>query len=531
MQPTAPAPNRQRLFLASFLLLIASGMGFSARAAVLGIWGAQFGFTKADLGVITGFGLTGFGLTVILFSLLVERWGYGVLLTLTFACHILSAAVSLMAAPVFHAFGKEAAFWCLSAGMTLFALGNSAGESAINPLVAALYPEGKTNRLNMLHAGYPAGLILGAFQGVLLQGWSWEVILLAYLAPTLAYGLMMFRQGFPASQARQHNLSLKTMFTEFTSPVLLALLALMALVGFVELGTDSWISSITGNLLANPTRGLYLFIWTSSVMFVLRFCAGPIVKRISPLGLLSASACFGAVGLVLLEEAGQGFNWGGVLAAAWVAATIYGVGKTFYWGTMLGVVAERFPRGGALTLGAVGCVGTLSGGLLGGPVIGFIQDYFASQHLRESSPASYQTYRAETDNRLLLVFRNTGLDGSKVAVLQDDGRQLEKDLDILRQSGKSDAHLESLRAWWERARLEANRDREPVAAATLRGSRMALKCTAIVPAIMALGYLLLALYFRSKGGYAAVRLETSTMADPIQLELKATTDKHSAAEP
>lgn len=516
MQPANAALNRQRLFLASFILLIASGVGFSARAAVLGIWGAEFGFTKADLGVITGFGLTGFGLTVIFFSVLVERWGYGVLLALTFGCHVLSAVVSLLAAPMFHALGKDAAFWCLSTGMTLFALGNAAGESSINPLVAALYPEGKTHRLNMLHAGYPAGLILGAFQGVLLQGHSWQVILLVYLVPTLAYGLMMFRQMFPASQARQHQLTLKQMFAEFLSPVLLILLALMALVGFVELGTDSWISNITGNLLANPTRGLYLFIWTSSVMFVLRFCAGPIVKRISPLGLLSVSACFGAVGLVLLSEAGRQFNWGGALLAATVAATIYGIGKTFYWGTMLGVVSERFPRGGALTLGAVGCVGTLSGGLLGGPVIGFIQDYFASQHLQATAPASYQTYRSDTENRLLLVFRNTGLDGSKVAVLNDDGRQLEKDLALLRQSGKTDAHLESLQAWWQTARLEANRDREPLTAATLGGSRMALRCTAIVPAVMALGYLLLALYFKSKGGYTAVQLERAATPQPVQ---------------
>jgi len=516
MQPASAAPNRQRLFLASFILLIACGVGFSARAAVLGRWGAEFGFTKAELGVITGFGLTGFGLTVILFSVLVERWGYGVLLALTFSCHVLSAVVSLMAAPMFHAFGKDAAFWCLSTGMTLFALGNAAGESAINPLVAALHPEGKTHRLNMLHAGYPAGLILGAFQGVLLQGWSWQVILLTYLVPTLAYGLMMFRQGFPASQARQHQLTLKMMFTEFASPVLLILLALMALVGFVELGTDSWISSITGNLLADPTRGLYLFIWTSTVMFVLRFCAGPIVKRISPPGLLAVSACFGAAGLLLLGESGSGFNWGGALLASCMSPTIYGLGKTFYWGTMLGVLSERFPRGGALTLGAVGCVGTLSGGLLGGPVIGFIQDYYASQDLRERAPATYRMYQSEAENRLLLVFHNTGLDGSKVAVLQDDGRQLEKDLAIVAQSGKTDAHLESLGSWWQTARPEANRDRGPVTVATLRGSRMALKCTAIVPAVMVLGYLLLALYFRAKGGYAAVQLQGVAMAERVQ---------------
>ncbi len=45
---------------------------------------------------------------------------------------------------------------------------------------------------------------------------------------------------------------------------MISLLLLMAMVGFVELGTDSWISNITGNLLADPKKGLYLFIWTST---------------------------------------------------------------------------------------------------------------------------------------------------------------------------------------------------------------------------------------------------------------------------
>ena len=46
--------NSSRLFLGSFLILLAAGMGFSARGAVLGTWGAEFGFTKAELGLIAG---------------------------------------------------------------------------------------------------------------------------------------------------------------------------------------------------------------------------------------------------------------------------------------------------------------------------------------------------------------------------------------------------------------------------------------------------------------------------------------------
>src|SRR4029077_1719694 len=99
--------NSSRLFLASFLAMIAIRMGVSARGAILGTWGAEFGFTKGELGIITGFGLTGFGLTVMLFSVLVERWGYKVMLVATFAFHMLSGAITLMATPLFHSFGKD----------------------------------------------------------------------------------------------------------------------------------------------------------------------------------------------------------------------------------------------------------------------------------------------------------------------------------------------------------------------------------------------------------------------------------------
>src|SRR2546422_1581244 len=513
--------NGNRLFIGSFLTLVAAGMGFSARGAVLALWGAEYGFTRAELGVITGFGLTGFGLTVIFFSVLVERWGYGVFLALTFAFHLISGLVTLLAGPMFHSLGKEWTFWCLSLGTTIFALGNGASEAAINPLIAVLHPQERTHRLNILHAGWPGGLILGALLGVVLQNQRWEVILLTYLVPTTIYGLLLFGQKFPASQAKVHRLSLGSMLKEFTSPVLLFLLLLMAMVGFVELGTDSWIANITGNLLANPTKGLYLFIWTSSLMFALRFCAGPIVHRISPLGLLFAGACLGTLGLFLLSHAGASFQLGASWAAAWIAVTVYAMGKTFYWPTMLGVVAERFPKGGALTLGAVGCVGTLSAGLLGGPTIGFMQDYFAAQHLRETSPATYERYRAEKPNSLLWVFHTTGLDGSKVAVISDKGAQLQHDLEILHKSGKTDPHLEQLSAWWQSARSSADLDGAPVAQATLHGSRMALRCTAIVPAFMAIGFLLLIRHFRSKGGYEEIHLDTprsSRTGEPVAAE-------------
>src|SRR5439155_5379165 len=104
-------------------------------------------------------------------------------------------------------------------------------------------------------------------------------------------------------------------------------------------------------------KGILVLVYTSSIMFVLRFFAGPIVHKISPLGLLFSCAVLATVGLFCLGNSTAGL-------AVLLAATVYGVGKTFFWPTMLGVVSERFPRGGALTLGAIGAAGVFSGGLL-----------------------------------------------------------------------------------------------------------------------------------------------------------------------
>jgi len=155
-----------------------------------------------------------------------------------------------------------------------------------------------------------------------------------------------------------------------------------------------------------------LFIYTSALMFVLRFFAGPIVHKINPLGLLFVSAVLAVIGLFALGSFTTGF-------AIVVAATIYGVGKTFFWPTMLGVVSEQFPRGGALTLGAIGGIGMLSGGLLGGPGIGYTQDYFASKYLQEKNQEVYEQFVAEDEHAFLVFPSIAGLDGSKVGALME----------------------------------------------------------------------------------------------------------------
>jgi hypothetical protein len=186
------------------------------------------------------------------------------------------------------------------------------------------------------------------------------------------------------------------------------------------------------------------------------------------------SAVFAVFGLYMLGSFTTGL-------AILLAATVYGIGKTFFWPTMLGVVSEQFPKGGALTLGAIGGIGMLSAGFLGGPGIGYTQDYFASKYLQEKNQAAYEQYVAEDEHGFLLFPRIAGLDGGKVGALME----------------KSPEELTA----------QEQEFKKPVADAGIYGGQMALKWTAIVPLFMAFGYLLLLIYFRSKGGYQAVHLE------------------------
>lgn len=511
------APNAHRLLWAGFFSIFAAGVGFSVRAGILPDWASQYGFTNTELGAITGGGLTGFGIIIIAGSLIADRVGYGLLMSLAFLLHIVSAVMVLGTDFVYQHYGQNAVYWSLFVSMFLFSIANGLCEVVVNPMTATLFPYEKTHYLNVLHAGWPGGLIAGGLVAWLMNNgkigdWEpigkvhWMIQMSLFLVPVLVYGLLLLGQRLPRSEAAERGVDLKTMLLEFASPLLLLLLFIHALVGYVELGTDSWIAKITGTIMGEGTAGRLLFVYTSGLMFTLRFFAGPLEKLFQPLGLLCICAVMAAAGLVLLGTIE------GVFMCV-VAATVYGFGKTFFWPTMLAVVSERFPKGGALTLGAIGGMGMLSAGLLGGPGIGFKQDYYASNQLRTDNESTYKRYAKETPN-IFLGLEVYGLDGTRVGVLElaekqrketDPKKQkdLERELQLTLERAKAE---EKLKEWWEGSKTYAQGDYGPIERSTLYGGRMALLMTASVPALMALLYLGLILYFRSIGGYKPLSL-------------------------
>ena len=484
--------NRKALLICGFLTLIAAGVGFAVRAGLLEVWSKQYGFTMTELGQITGGGLLGFGIVILVTGLLVDVIGYKKLILIALLCHVISACMLFAATPVFNSSGKDACYSLLFWSAFIFAVGNGICEGVINPLTATLYPKQKTHYLNILHAGWPAGLVIGGLIVFLKGSVGWELLLATYLIPTAIYGFIALKETFPKTATQTGGTSYGSMFASLIGPFFLLLLLAHALVGYVELGTDSWINKITGSILESDTMGTILFIYVSLLMTALRFFAGPIVHKISSLGLLLVSALIGALGLYLISI-GQSIGF------MFFAASVYAAGKTFLWPTMLGVVGERFPKSATVAMGLMGFAGMTSAGLLGGPGIGYKQDYFASEFMQANAPATYERIQAEKENGFLVFPKIRGLDGAKSGMLADDAKKVMSDVAIAGDQ-IGDEQFKGLRMqseWWEANKQFAETDKGPVTEATLHGSRMAIRYTAIVPLTMAFIYLILLSFFRA----------------------------------
>jgi hypothetical protein len=441
--------------------------------------------------------------------------------------HVVSSVMVLFSDVIYQTFGQTGVYWNLYFSMFIFSIANGLCEVVVNPMTATLFPRQKTHYLNILHAGWPGGLIAGGLIAFLMNepkigdwapGWKvhWMVQMSLFLVPVLIYGALLVGQRLPRSEAGEAGVSLKTMLLEFASPILLLLLLIHALVGYVELGTDSWIGTITGTIMGEGALGRLFFVYTSALMFTLRFFAGPVERVLTPLGLLFTCAVVACCGLVLL---GTVSGWQMCL----LAVTVYGFGKTFFWPTMLAVASERFPRGGAVTLGAIGGVGMLSAGLLGSPGIGAKLDSYTASKLKQEAPPTYERYKADAPKAFLGFIEIQGLDGTKKEILKLADKIARADSpeakrELTRQLNQ-DLERNKLTEWWTQAQQyvapkegagseQKAGDAERVRQAELYGGQMAFLWTALVPAAMAVLYLLLILYFVARGGYKPEVIES-----------------------
>jgi MFS family permease len=439
----------------------------------------------------------------------------------SFGCYAIYLVLAVMAYAEIQGFpagqappeAKKAGYNYLYIGSIILALGNGTVEAFINPVVATLFSRQKTKWLNILHAGWPGGLVFGgiitiAMSDIAATG-DWRIVVGIVAVPAVVYLAMLSFAKFPVNERERAGVSYKRMLAElggfgaligfglismqlaevvseinpnlkwavyglaaaivigfiaytqsFGRPILAFLIVIMMPLAVTEIGTDGWITGLMEvPMKAEGFNAGWVLVYTSAIMMVLRFFAGPIVHNLSPVGLLIISAALAVAGLFALSKCGSAG-----LVAIFAAATLYAFGKTFFWPTMLGITTEQCPKGGALTLNAISGIGMIAVGVLGFPFIGALQERTASAELHEKNPALAAQVIEE---KKMFGVPYEAISPDKSEKVTDDTAK--KDLAAANKSGQFDA----------------------------------LAKMALFPAFMLICYLILFAYFKSRGGYKA----------------------------
>ena len=488
-----------KLFWACFIALVATSFVFGVRANTIGQLQDSFNLNESQKGAINGAGMWPFALSIIFFSLVIDWIGYKTVALFAIGCHVVSLALTL------NASGFESFYW----SSLLVAVANGTVESFINPVVATVFSKEKAKWLNILHAGWPAGLALGALFCAVLPDTKlffdavWRFRFALCFLPVLVYALLILPVKFPVNERVAAGVSYRDMLSEvggvgffiiaalivaaayqlagkevnWTVDLILSAIVAVAVglytgsagnwlfllvlvvigpLATTELGTDGWMPDLLklNAPAGNPNFGAWVFVYVSTIMTILRFYAGPIVHRVSPIGLLVLGSSVAVVGLLLLSKS---VGW-----AIVGASTVYAFGKTFLWSTTLGMTSEQFPKGGALTLNGVSAVGVLFLGVLGSPFIGFQQDN--DMHKRLAAEHAPLLQRVQGADKPSLFGVTPSLDQEKIKALDEAAA---KELSAVQGDSK-------------------------------RGAFVSI---AVLPSFMLACYLVMFFYFKSKGGY------------------------------
>jgi MFS family permease len=548
----AAGAGQQMLFWGCFIALVTTAFGFITRMFLANTFATEFKLDQAQTGELLGIGIWPFAASIIFFSLVIDKIGYKVSMLIAFAGHLIWAVMGYMAYSATRNGDIKTGYNLVYWGSLILALANGTVEAFINPVVATIFSREKTKWLNILHAGWPGGLVIAGIITIFMGSIPWGYKLGIIAVPAVVYFIMLIGQRFPVQERVASGVSYRDMLAEFGTlgAVIVGFLVTLQLIQFfaddvqrtpalrwvfigiglamvvgfglytrasgrmlmfvltlimiplatTEIGTDGWITGIMegvfemkpeevaaaggmGNVLVINGKPYsmhpgWVLVYTSVIMMVLRFFAGPIVHTLSPLGLLAVSAALAIGGLYFLS-----FTAGVMIFAA---ATIYALGKTFFWPTMLGVVSEPTPRGGALTLNAISGIGMLAVGVLGFPYIGALQadkeiDAVAASNAAKQVPGLVQ------DGKLTTV--------------------TDKSIyDIIKYKTVDDASLTA------RTVALPSEQKKEIAEARQQSNQKALANMAIFPCIMLAGYIALILYFRSRGGYRQVHLDDPTNA-------------------
>src|SRR3954468_18582953 len=354
--PQTRAYQKSRLLAVSSLALVMAGVNAAVRANIAGDLQRTFldpidkVHSAEMIATVLGVPFLGFAITIAIGSPMLDYIGMRLLLPLSGLLFTIGTLTMMFAGKIASGAGVYTA---LFTGAALAGVGWGMVETVINPLIAVLYPEEKTAKLNLLHAWWPGGLVIGGVLGVLMSslGLGWQAKVGVGLVSGIPVTALSIGPAYPPTERVAAGVSTGQMFRELANPMFVVFFLSMFLTAASELAPGQWVDFALSRTVHMP--GILLLVYVSGLMFVMRHFAGPLVHALKPIGLLWISCLLAALGLVALSYANSPIM--GILAA-----TIWGTGVCYMWPTMLATASERFPRGGALLMGLMGTAGTLS---------------------------------------------------------------------------------------------------------------------------------------------------------------------------
>ena len=383
--------NQKRLFIASCLALLVTGLTFAIRANIEGVFTTTYLLSKEEIGRAFAPAFFGFAIAMFAGGFIIDIVKTKTIVRLAFGLHVIGIILLLLA--------KD--FTSLFIANVFIGLANGSVEAACNPLVATIFPTEKTKMLNRFHVWFPGGIVIGGVLAWLIMdsfNLPWQVLVGILFIPLATYGYLFFNERIPETERVASGATYKDMMRNVGAPyTIIAAVLLMILSAFIpalslnfnsmipyliisaivvlviiegrlinkisllfplvlfcmlltastELGTNQWINALLSTNGINP---MIILVVMTGIMAVGRFFAGGLIHRLNPTGVLLGSAITATVGLWLLS-----ISSGAMMTV--LSAAVFAVGVCYFWPTMIGFASEYVPKSGALGMSILGGAG------------------------------------------------------------------------------------------------------------------------------------------------------------------------------
>jgi len=349
METNTPS-NANRLFYGSCFALITTAFSFAIAAGILNQLKIELALSGEQAGLIASMWFLGFPISMIIGGLIYHKVGGKAIMQFAFFAH--AAGILLLI--------YSGSYIGLLMANLLIGLGNGCTEAACNPMIADAYEGNRMSKmLNRFHMWFPGGIAVGSllsglmtYMGILGQNQVWLLLI-----PTVIYAYLFFGQSWPKAKV-QEAATISGNFKAMATPLFIFIAFCMCLTAISEFGPNQWV----GLILEKSGANTYLILaLTAGLMAVARYFGGDMVKKFDQVGVLLGSAILATIGIYLFSTQTG--------AMAYVAAIFFALGIAYFWPNMIGFVAAKIPKSGALGMSIIGAIGMFMNGLVQ-PIIG-----------------------------------------------------------------------------------------------------------------------------------------------------------------